>query len=105
MGISFFNKPTYKKFNLPSRYYDEEKSDFERRLRRWERLQEQEESGEPAYNREEFKAELKMRWQLQRESGNYFNRHYTNRRRMIVLALIVAGLLWVIYLIGKKYMV
>ena len=102
MKLSFFNKQPHRVFDLPSRYYDEEKSDFERRMRKWE---EKKEEKSVEYNREDFKAELKMRWQSNRESDSFFNRQYTNKRRMIVLAVIVAILVMAMYLIGKKYAV
>jgi len=102
MKFSFFNKQPHRRFELPPRYYDEEKSDFERRLRKWERMKKEE---EPGYNKEDFQAELKMRWQSQRESDSFFNRKYTNSRRMLVLVVIVFILVAAMYFIGKKYAV
>lgn len=100
MKFTFFNKQPHRTFDLPPRYYDAEKSDFERRMRKWERIQKEEEKG---YNSEDFKAELKMRWQANRESDSFFNRQYTNRKRMMVLVVIVFILVFVMYFIGKKY--
>jgi len=102
MKLSFFNKQPHRVFDLPPRYYDKEKSDLERRMRKWERMQEEK---NPEYNREDFKEELKMRWQANRESNSFFNRQYTNNRRMLVLVVIVAILVAVIYYLGVKYTV
>jgi len=102
MKFTLFNKQPHRTFELPSRYYNEEKSDFERRMRKWEQAKEE---GDKEFNREDFKAELKMRWQSNRESDSVFNRQYTNKRRMIVLVVIVAILVMAMYLIGKKYAV
>jgi hypothetical protein len=102
MGISLFNKPNYKRFDLKTRYYDEEKTEFERRMRKWEREKKGEENG---FNKEDFKADIKREWQNSRESKSSFNQRYTNGKRMLVLVIIVAVLLWAMYFIGKKYLV
>ena len=102
MKLSLFNKQPHRIFNINPRYYNEEKSDFERRMRKWEQMKKEE---EPGYNKEDFQAELKMRWQSQRESDSFFNRKYTNSRRMLVLVVIVFILVAAMYFIGKKYAV
>lgn len=102
MGISFFNKPSYKRFDLPTRYYDEEKSDFARRMRKWEKQKERAEKSN-VFNKEDFKEELKRSWTSQRGSQSTFNQRYTNKRRMIILVLITALLIWIMYYLGSKF--
>jgi len=102
MKISFFNKPTYKKFDLSPRYYDAEKTELERRMRKWEKKESDEKQ---EYSRDEFESELKFRWPSQRESRNSFNLKYTNRKRMLMLFSILAVIILILYFIGKKYTV
>lgn len=102
MKLTLFNKPTYKRFSIPPRYYDEEKSDFQRRMRKWEREKQEEKSG---FNKEDFREEMRRNWSHSRESNNKFNQRYTNGRRMLVLLIIMGIIIWTIYFLGKKYLV
>lgn len=102
MGISFFNKPSHKKFELPARYSDEQKSDFERRMKNWKKDKDIRKGN---FNKEEFRDELRKSWTNSRESKSSFNKKYTNSRRMMVLVIIVAIIVWVMYYLGNKYLV
>jgi len=110
MGIAFFNKPGYKKFAPPSRYYDEEKTELERRRARWRKLAEKEdEKGDNkasyVYDSEELRAELRLRWPNYRQSNSWFNRRYSHWKRIIVLVVIMILLIMAMYYIGLKYAV
>ncbi len=101
MRISFFNKVSYKKFDFPARYYDEQKSDFERRMNKWKEV-DPEKSTE--FNKENFRDDLRRTWSKSRVSNSTFNYRYTNFRRMLVLAAIVVALVLLISYLGNKYL-
>jgi len=106
--MSFFSKPSHKKFELKTRYYDEEQEKLEQRKRRWERLANPDD--EPGYDREGFKNELKEKWEQERGRKKGFfagkftgSKPYSDNKRLLILAILVAMILFIIYKIGKNY--
>jgi hypothetical protein len=102
MGISFFNKPRYKRFDLPTRYYNEEKSDFERRMRKWETDNTENKNG---FDKENFKEDLRRSYNSGRVSQSSFNQKYTSFRRLFYLMVILVVIIGMIYWLGNKFLV
>lgn len=96
MRASIFKLQKPKKFNPQPRYWDPEKEEREARMKKYEKKNIE----NPEFSKDDFRRELKYRWDLNRPSRHSFNMKNTSGKRFLIILALLILLIYIIYLLG-----